>query len=140
MATKKKATEARTKAAVGKERRLALALRALLDSLENRIVGGDAEFEVTNAEQDALALLGELGYKDLESIPKRVTRLNDALKQAMEAGDGKLIAQLGEELDRAQRGLPPSRAKVKFAGKSRARTATSSTAADSTGETSLSES
>ena len=104
---KKKATETRTKAAVGRERKLALALRALLDSLENRIVGGEAESEVTDAEQGAIALLTELGYKDLESIPKRVAALNAQLKSAVEAGDGATIAALGLELERANKGLPP---------------------------------
>ena len=143
MATKKKTTEtARVKAAVGRERRLALALRAVLDAAADSGTMGqedNAEGLLVKAEEDASKLLTELGYTDLESIPRRLTRLNDALKQAMEAGDGKLIAQLGEELDRAQRGLPPSKAKVKFAGKSRTRTTTSSTAAADAGGTSSSE-
>ena len=110
MATKKKSTEARTKAAVGRERRLALALRAVLDAAAD--TGAmeqvdNAEGVLMRVEEDAIKLLVELGYSDLESIPTRVARLNDALKQAMDSGDGKLIAQLGEELDRAQRGLPP---------------------------------
>lgn len=98
---KKKATEtARTKAAVGRERRLALALRAVLDQT-------DAPDGTGSAFEDANNLLSELGYGDLESIPKRVAALNAQLKSAVEAGDGATIAALGLELERANKGLPP---------------------------------
>lgn len=98
---KKKSTEtARTKAAVGRERRLALALRAVLDQQVH-------DGEGLTAEAAATTLLDELGYSDLESIPKRVARLNAQLKAAVEAGDGATIAALGLELERANKGLPP---------------------------------
>lgn len=112
MATRKKTNETRTKAAVGRERRITLALKAVLDA------AGPATFEKDNdryameeAETAANELLNELGYADLESIPVRVAKLNEQLKAAVESGNGKEIARLGEELDRAQRGLPPSKVK-----------------------------
>lgn len=104
MATKKKATETRTKAAVGRERRLALALRAVLDQQV-------PDNENLTAEANAIALLDELGYSDLESIPKRVAALNAQLKSAVEAGDGATIAALGKELQRAQTGRHRPRVK-----------------------------
>lgn len=105
MGKAKNITETRTKAAVGRERRLALALRAVLD--EN-----DTDNPLSKGEEAAQALLTELGYGDLESVTTRVTRLNDALKVAVEAGDGKLISELGLALERAKAGLPPAKAKA----------------------------
>lgn len=121
--TRKKTTETRVKAAVGRERKLALELRALLDSLEHAAIrsalkGDDDEANtatqnsVSDAEQSALTTLNELGYSELESIPKRVTVLNEQLRIAVASGNGKEIARLGEELDRTQKGLPPSKVKV----------------------------
>lgn len=122
MATRKKATETRVKAAVGRERRIVLALRALLDSLKDLPLDPSADHGVaisaemlegvTTAEQSALTTLNELGYGELESIPSRVAKLNEQLKIAVEAGDGNTIAELGKELARAKAGLPPSKMKV----------------------------
>lgn len=118
MGKAKKTTETRTKAAVGRERKLALTLVALRDAIEGHEPAFEMDPALVKADNEARTILTELGYSDLESIPKRVARLNDALKQAVEAGDGKLIAQLGLELDRAKQGLPPSKPKAAAAAAS----------------------
>jgi hypothetical protein len=99
---KKKAATNKERASVSRERRLALALRALLDAIED---GGDAWLPSTR--QDAVTLLNGLGYSTLEGIPRRVTKLNEQLTAAVAASDGKEIARLGLELQRAQEGKPP---------------------------------
>lgn len=102
MAKKK---EAKVRASVGRERKLALALTAVLDqNVHDSVTAGTAE-------ADARAVLNELGYSALESIPKRVAALNDQLRAAVEAGDGKEISRLGLELERAKAGRPPLVAK-----------------------------
>lgn len=113
MTNKKKSTEPKERAIISRERRLALALRALLDSLDGKdgeiAVDGKGREHVIMAEKVAEALLADLGYKGLESIPRRVTCLNESLKQALESGDGKLISELGLALERAKAGLPPAK-------------------------------
>lgn len=94
MGKRKVATETvKERASVSRERRIALALRALLDAN----VGMEHE-------QEAIDVLNELGYSTLESIPKRVKELNEQLTQALAAGDGALIAKLGTELSRVKAG------------------------------------
>lgn len=97
MAKKKAATAAESKerAAVGRERRLALALRAILES--------DPSSENT-AFTDADALLTELGYDKLEGIPTTLARLNAELQSAFAAGDGETISRLGLELAKTKAG------------------------------------
>lgn len=98
----KKQRETKERATVSRERRLALALRAVLDA-----VGRDTDVSGDVSVTEAYNTLDGLGYKDLEGIPKQVTRLNDALKIAVENGDGKEIARLGLELERAKSGKLP---------------------------------
>lgn len=107
MANKKKSETAETapRAAIGRERRLALALRAVLDQ------GVHDSTDAGSAEADAAALLSELGYGELKSIQRRLMVLNDELKTATESGNGKEIARLGIEIDRATQGLPPGKVK-----------------------------
>jgi hypothetical protein len=98
---KKKAAESKERASVSRERKIALALVAVLDQNVHDST------EAGTAEADARAVLKELGYASLESIPHRVAQLNDALKAALENGNGKRIAELGLELERAKAGKPP---------------------------------
>lgn len=126
MGSKKKAetttTTTRTKAAVGRERRLALALRELLDATNGNIGSdGDAQADaVVDAQSCAATLLKEFGYSELESISRRVNTLEAQLTAASLDKDYAKVADLGKLLQRAQLGLPP--AKAKAAGKSRTRT------------------
>jgi hypothetical protein len=112
MATNKKKTEPRERASVSRERRLALALRAVLDAWSTVGINDDVLKEVERtaveeAETAANELLNEFGYSKLESIPARLQRLNVELKVAVEAGDGDEIARLGKELSRAKAGKEP---------------------------------
>jgi hypothetical protein len=106
----KKVKETTTeRASVSRERRLTLALVALIDA--NRDTGNSeivgAEEAQAKAEQDAVNILSALGYSNLEGIPKRVARLNEQLTAAVAAGDGKEISRLGIELERAKLGKAP---------------------------------
>jgi len=106
----KSKTQPKPRATVSKERRLALSLCAILDAFSG------TETATTPDQMESLeaghSLLAELGYGDLESIPRRVATLTSLLQDAMAAGNGKEIARLGEELDRAQKGLAPSKVKA----------------------------
>jgi hypothetical protein len=107
---KKETTETTTKerASVSRERRLALALRAVLDSLEGATIPEEKNrVALLTAEEDAITTLNELGYSMLEGIPRRVAKLNQYLTDAVAAGDGKEIARLGLELERAKAGKEP---------------------------------
>ena len=95
MATKKKTTE---RATTSRERKLALALRAVLDQSTH----DSAEYGT--AEADAVAVLSELGYGSLQSIPLRLKTLNAALTAAVAASDYKEVTRLGIELERAKAG------------------------------------
>lgn len=110
MATRKKTESTTVRASVSRERRLALALRALLDGLEDVEMtareGTNLE-AVTEAEQSAMELLTEFGHGDVESIPRRVATVNDAITKAVAAGDGAELSRLGAELARAKAGKPP---------------------------------
>lgn len=94
MVTKKKAMTER--ATVSRERRLALALRGLMD--------GMADGETDNALKDATSILDEFGYSQLEGTQRRLARINGELAAAIAAGNGKEIARLGLELERAKAG------------------------------------
>ena len=92
---------------MSRERRLALALRAVLDSLrgiELSATEGYTLDDVNNAEQSAIIILNDLGYSTLIGIPRRLKELNEQLTAAVAAGDGKCIAELGLELERAKAG------------------------------------
>lgn len=82
------------RAAVGRERRLALALRALMD-------GGD---DTGNALVEAEALLVEFGYGGLKSIPAQLSELNQQLQTAVEAGDFATVSEVSAEMARVQAG------------------------------------
>jgi hypothetical protein len=100
---KKKTTETvATRASVSRERRLALALRAVLDALAD--VHIEDNVAILLEEQAAVAILNDLGYSTLIGIPKRIKTLNEQLTTAVAAGDGKEIARLGLELERAKAG------------------------------------
>lgn len=105
MGKRKVTTETKVKrASVSRERRLALALRAVLDATENMVLTSSTDEPLSFAAIDATAVLNELGYGSMIGIPKRLAELNDALKIAVENSDGKEIARLGLELDRVQAG------------------------------------
>ena len=133
MATKSKKTTVR--ASTSRERRLALALRAVLDANKDtgnsEVVG--AEETLAKMEQDAESLLTELGYGDTESIYRRLGHLNALLKDAVAASDGKEIARLGLELERAKVGkssptpAPPAAKKSSRRGRQQAPPATTET-------------
>lgn len=106
---KKKRNGNKERASVSRERRIALALRAVLDA-----TNGTVE-ELTDAVDNATTVLEQLGYGSLVGIPKRLKDLNEELTAAVAAGDGKRIAELGLELQRAQAGKEPAKVKVKAA-------------------------
>jgi hypothetical protein len=91
------------RAATSRERRLALALRAVLDEVAKSDDAWLRDAVVT----DAMTTLDGLGYGSLVGIPKRVAALNEQLTAAVAAGDGKEISRLGLELERAKAGKPP---------------------------------
>jgi len=107
----KKPTEPKERAAVGRERKLALALVAMRDAISDHEPSFNMSEGLIKADNEAASLLKELGHADLESISARVTRLNAMLKSATEAGDWDEVARLGGELSRAQKGLPPTKPK-----------------------------
>jgi hypothetical protein len=131
MANKKKVTT-KERASVGRELKLALALRALMDSLTDAKIDDPSEGGVTMAEQDAAAVLNDLGYSTLEGIPRRIARLNEQLKAAVEAGDGATIAALGLELVRAKEGKPPSKSAAVSAAKKSSRNGAAKVSTQST--------
>jgi hypothetical protein len=98
-----KKKESKERASVSRERRLALALRAVLEEQQTQ----DANEGLSEVGYAADAVLTELGYGDIVGIPTRVAALNEQLTAAMAAGDGATIAALGAELVRAKAGLPP---------------------------------
>ncbi len=102
MANKKTVNRAST----SRERKLALALRAVLDAWDDNAADATNEEDMDAASTHALAVLKEFGYSTLEGIPKRLARLNEQLATALTAGDGKEIARLGLELERAKTGKP----------------------------------
>lgn len=92
------------RAAVSKERRLALALVALRDA----IADSEPEFMMREAliaaDNGAADVLKELGYSNLEGIPRQVAALTAELKSATEAGEWAKVASLGRRLDRVRVG------------------------------------
>lgn len=102
MASKKVKTETTPRAAISRERRLALALRAVLDTFDGPLLDRDGSHD--EVVDWAEAELDALGYGSLIGIPKRMAELNDQLKAALEAEDGKRIAELGLEMQRVQAG------------------------------------
>jgi hypothetical protein len=113
--TTNNSTEIKERAAVGRERKLALMLRALLDANKDtgdrEIVGADeAQAKV---EMDANALLDELGYGDLEATQSVVRRLTAELNAATEAANWGRVSQLGKELERARNGRPITKVATK---------------------------
>ena len=101
MATKKK-VEAKERAAVGRERRLALALAGVGDAAG--VVSSEVNPELNMALALAYELLNELGYSGIESTAKRLSRINQELTQAIADGDGARISELGKELEKAKAG------------------------------------
>lgn len=97
-----KAAESKERAAVGRERRLALALRAILDVTDKIEPGGNKPLDL--AVEEAQQLLVELGYTGLEGIPRTLERLNAELQSAFAAGDGETISRLGRELAKTKAG------------------------------------
>jgi len=49
-------------------------------------------------------LLTELGYSGIESIPKKLARLEAELATALESKDYAKVAELGRELEKAKAG------------------------------------
>jgi len=88
------------------ERKLALALVALLEDI-SLIHIGEVVSATENSDRAAREVLKANGYEDLESIPRRVARIEAEMKAALEAHDGTKLGQLGPALERAKKGLPP---------------------------------
>lgn len=111
---KKNGKKKSERATVSRERRLALALRALLDALETVSIGADGNRpeEIVDAEVAAGNVLDDLQYGSLVGIPKRLKELNEQLKAAVDAGDGKEISRLGLEIERAKAGKEPTAEKA----------------------------
>lgn len=114
--TKKKSNSQKesTRHSVSRERLLALALRAVLDDIASD--SEDNAKELTDSVDDATTTLEQLGYGSLIGIPKRLKELNEQLKAAVEAGDGKEISRLGLEIERAKVGKEATAEKAKVAG------------------------
>lgn len=98
----KKTTEkvSKERASVSRERRLALTLRAVLDAG----LSAHTEEAYADAEMEAAAVLTDLGYANLEGIPKQVARLEAELATALEAKDYNRVSELGRELEKAKAG------------------------------------
>lgn len=95
------------RASVSRERRLALALRAVLDALEHvelSATEGKTLDDINDAGQDGASTLNELGYGSLVGIPKKLKELNEALAIAVENKDGAAIARIGAEMVKVQAG------------------------------------
>lgn len=88
------------RASVSRERRLALALRAVLEEQTTQ----DANEGLSEIGYAADAVLTELGYGDLQGIPSRLKDLNEQLTAAVAAGDGATIACIGAEMVKVQAG------------------------------------
>lgn len=101
------------RASMSRERRIALALRAVLDQGGNHDSADDSA-EGT-AEVDAQATLDDLGYGSLIGIPKRLKDLNEQLKVATDTGDFATIARIGAEMVKVQSGKSPKTAAVSAA-------------------------
>lgn len=102
----KKSKKTKERASTSRERRLALALRAVLDALQPQD-GETVEIKTEGtieAMQAAVTTLNDLGYESLVGIPKRVAALNAELKTATESQDWAKVASLGAELVKAQAG------------------------------------
>lgn len=113
MGKKVKKNETNGRATVSRERRIALALRAVLEEQSTQ----DANEGLSEMGYAADTILIELGYGNLQGIPSRLKELNEQLTKAVEAGDGKEIARLGLELERAKAGKEARvLEKVKVAG------------------------
>lgn len=116
MTTKTTKTEPKERAAISKERRLALTLRAVLDAWKDidppDTATENSKAAIEEAEMSANELLNELGYSTLESIPSAIKRLTAELAAVTEAGDWKRVSEIGQQLDRAKAGLPPVKVKV----------------------------
>lgn len=89
---------------VSRERTIALALVEVIE-----LVSTDDELPeaVRESINSAKSILETHGYKGLESIASRVAKLETAINAAVVVRNGKEIARLGAELNRAQRGLSP---------------------------------
>ena len=101
---KAKAKESKERAAVGRERRLALALAAVMDAYSEIPSPEEHRDAVEEAETSATELLNELGYNGIESIPRRLARLEAELATALESKDYAKVAELGAELEKAKAG------------------------------------
>lgn len=86
------------------ERAIAL---ALVEVIELVLKEDELPEAVRQSVDSAWEVLKAHGYSGLESISSRVAKLETALHAAIEKRDGKEIARLGAELNRAQRGLSP---------------------------------
>lgn len=105
------------RASVSRERRIALALVALLDAIDDTVDNPDAKGdEVTVAKDAAAKTLEDLGYESLEGIPRRLRKLNEQLTAAVAAGDGATIARIGAEMVKVQAGKEPVAAKAAAGG------------------------
>lgn len=108
---KKNGKKKSERASVSRERRIALALRGVLDEAAvNAEPLGDELLNAINAAHDEL---DALGYGSLISIRKRLKELNEQLKAAVDAGDGKEISRLGLEIERAKAGKEPVKVEPK---------------------------
>lgn len=104
---KKNGKKKSERASVSRERRLALALRAVLDALEHvelTAAEGMTLDAISDARQEGAQTLIDLGFGTLVGIPKRLKELDEALATAVENKDGKEIARIGAEMVKVQAG------------------------------------
>ena len=102
------------------ERQIALALVRVIECvvqaeiLGQELKNGDSSPQYEQAQIDrkqsideARKILEVNGYAELESIASRVAALENQLTAAISMRDGKAVARLGAELERAKTGRPP---------------------------------
>lgn len=89
------------------ERQLALTLLRVIECAGMLDEGATGKEALMLAVDAAIPILDANGYKNMESIPTRVKRIETEIGEALKAQDGAKLAQLGAALDRAKKGLPP---------------------------------
>ncbi len=115
---KKKSAESTTtvtrasRAAISRERQLALALRAMLESTVSAQTATEgtevaAKAALIDAGKAAETLLSDLGYGTLIGLPRQLADLENQLRIATVDKDYAAVTRLGRELERVKSGKPP---------------------------------
>lgn len=92
----------RTRQSPSVERQIALALVAVLDGIPDETIS-----TLSGPVIEARKVLKACGYEDLESIPIRVARIEGQIEEALKTKNYDALPRLGQEMKRAEKGLPP---------------------------------